>query len=133
MHWQFSMAGNGNIYYAANGNIYFSELKDNIYQDPLKLDSCINTSYSECTPYINPEENLLIFARSANGKPDLYISRKDKSGNWLPSKQLQNGINSEHHEMCPRVTADGKYFFFISSREGLFSAYWVDAKVIEKY
>lgn len=133
MHWQFSMASNGNIYYAANGNIYLSELKNEIYQEPLKLGPSINSAYSECTPYINPGEDLLIFARSTNGKPNLFISRKDASGNWMPAKALQHGINSDKHEMCPRISADGKYFFFISSREGLFSAYWVDAKILDRY
>jgi hypothetical protein len=133
MHWQFSMAGNGNIYYAANGNIYCSELSKGIYLEPYKLDSCINSSYSECTPYISPKEDLLIFARTTNRKPDLYISFKDNNGNWTRAKPLPEGINSDHHEMCPRVTADGKYFFFISSREGLFSAYWVNANFIQKY
>jgi len=133
LHWQFSMAENGNVYYAANGNIYCSEFSNGAYLEPYKLDTCINSSYSECTPYINPEEDLLIFARSTSTKPDLYISRRDRNGNWTRAKALQDGINSDHHEMCPRITADGKYFFFISSREGLFSAYWVDAKFIQKY
>ncbi|MEE4255478.1 MAG: hypothetical protein V2I47_00425 [Bacteroidales bacterium] len=133
LHWQFSMAGNGTVYYAANGNIYCSELSNGVYLEPYKLDSCINSSYSECTPYISPEEDLLIFARSTSAKPDLYVSRKDRNGNWTEAQALPQGINTDHHEMCPRITADGKYFFFISSREGLFSAYWVDAKFIQKY
>jgi len=88
--------------------------------DPYKLDTCINTSFSECTPYISPAEDILIFARSTGSKPDLYISKIDKDGKWKTAKPLLHGISSEHHEMCPRLTADGKYLFFISSREGLF-------------
>jgi hypothetical protein len=130
-HWQFSIASNGNIYYASNGNLYLSEYKNNKYLKAIKLDSNINTNVSECTPYINAEENMLLFSRSENGKPDLFVSHKDDDGKWLPAKKLENNINTEHHEMCPRISPDGKYLFFISSRAGLFSAYWVDVEVLE--
>ena len=130
LHWQFSMADNGNIYYSSNGNIYLSEFNKGIYLEPIKLDSNINTGLSECTPYINPDETLLLFARSVDGKPDIFMSKKTNKGNWSPAKPLNSNVNTGHHEMCPRITADGKYFFFISSREGLFSAYWVDARIL---
>lgn len=130
-HWQFSIAANGNIYYSSNGNIYFSANINNIYDEPVKLDTTINTGLSECTPYISPDEEMLIFARTENEKPDLFVSYKDENGQWLPAKNLGPQINSEHHEMCPRISPDGKYLFFISSKGGLFSAYWVDAGILD--
>lgn len=130
LHWQFSMASNGNIYYASNGNIYISEFNSGFYADPIRLDSNINTELSECTPYVDPKESMMIFARSVNGKPDLFMSIKDENGKWLPAKPLGSEVNTEHHEMCPRISEDGKYLFFLSSREGLFSAYWVDADIL---
>jgi Tol biopolymer transport system component len=131
LHWQFSMASNGNVYYASNGNIYISEYNSGVYAEPLRLDTAINTDLSECTPYISPDETLLIFSRSVNGKPDLFMSIMTKDGNWSPAKALGPEINTEHHEMCPRISEDGKYLFFLSSREGLFSAYWVDARILK--
>jgi Tol biopolymer transport system component len=101
------------------------------YSEAYKLETSINTALSECTPYVNPDESLLIFARSVNGKPDLFISKRDDQGAWLEAIPLGPEINTGYHEMCPRISADGKYFFFISSREGLFSAYWVDAGILE--
>lgn len=130
LHWQFSMAGNGNIYYSSNGNIYCSEMNAGSYLEPYKLDEKINTELSECTPYISADENTLIFSRSVDEKPDLFICKRNRNGQWETSRALPYPINTEHHEMCPHITADGKYFFFISSREGLFSAYWVDANVV---
>ena len=131
LHWQFRLAENGNIYFSSNGNIYCSELSNKVYQTPYKLDSIINTQYSECTPYISPDEKTLIFARANGGKPDLYISRRGNHGAWQTAIALGPSINTEFHEMCPRITADGKYFFFLSSKEGLFSAYWADISVLE--
>lgn len=131
LHWQFTIAESQNIYFSSNGNLYCSEFSDGIYEDPYKLPETINTSYSECTPYVSPDESMLIFARSNHSKPDLFISIKDPDGIWQEARSLGPEINTEtHHEMCPRITSDGKYLFFISSREGLFSAYWVDARVL---
>ncbi len=130
-HWQFSLAANGNLYYAANGNIYLSVYNNGEYQEPLRLDTAINTPYGECTPWISPDEKVLIFSRSETDKPDLFISHKNKAGEWQTAIPLPSSINTEHHELCPRLTGDGRYFFFLSNREGLFSAYWVDAKVLK--
>jgi hypothetical protein len=41
-------------------------------------------------------------------------------------------VNSPATELCPLVTADGKYLFFLSSRDGESHPYWVRADVIEK-
>lgn len=130
LHWQFSIAISKNIYFASNGNIYCSEYHNEQYNTPYKLDSAINTGYSECTPYVSPDEKMLIFARSNFDKPDLFISMRNEDGKWARAKMLGNGINTEHHEMCPVLSPDGKYLFFLSSRAGLFSAYWVDASVL---
>lgn len=130
-HWQFSVAENGNLYYASNGNIYLSVFRNGEYQEPLRLDTTINTAFGECTPWISPDERVLIFSRSESDKPDLFISHKNKAGKWQTATPLPSSINTEHHELCPRLTGDGRYFFFLSTREGLFSAYWVDAKVLK--
>lgn len=132
LHWQFSVADNGNIYFASNGNIYLSAFSKGTYLTPTKLDTTINTSLSECTPWVSPDEQLLIFARSNGDKPDLFVSRRDDSGKWGKAEALGHGINTEHHEMCPRLSPDGKYLFFLSSRGGLFSAYWIDAGLLFK-
>jgi len=42
------------------------------------------------------------------------------------------GVNSPAIELCPMVTADGKYLFFLSQRDGESHVYWVSAAVIEK-
>jgi hypothetical protein len=130
LHWQFSIANSKNIYFASNGSIYRSVYQDGKYLEPTKLGPEINSDYSECTPYVSPDERLLIFARSNSEKPDLFISRRNDDGSWATAKALGNNINTEHHEMCPLLSPDGKFLFFLSSRAGLFSAYWVDASVL---
>lgn len=130
LHWQFTIAENRNIYFSSNGNLFCSVFRNGAYEEPYKLNTLINTEHSECTPYISPDENMLIFSRSNSVKPDLFVSYKGDDGNWQEPKVLGPPVNSEHHEMCPMITPDGKYLFFISSRGGLFSAYWVDVSVV---
>ena len=131
LHWQISVANNGNIYSSSNGNIYRSRFEKGIYSKPVKLGPNINSDYSECTPYVSADESMLIFSRANDGKPDLFVSFRDDAGNWKEAIALGPEINTEHHEMCPSLSPDGKYLFFLSSRGGLFSAYWVDAKVLD--
>ena len=130
LHWQFSVSDNENIYFSSNGNIYCSVLSMGRYSEAYKLDSTINSNLSECTPYVSPDESMLIFSRANAGKPDLFISYKDKNGKWQEAQSLGPDINTEQHEMCPSISPDGKYLFFISSRAGLFSAYWVSTSVL---
>ena len=42
---------------------------------------------------------------------------------------MGNLINSEGHEFCPFVTADGRFFFY-SSRKDIC---WVDARILDRY
>ncbi len=130
LHWQFSVAENGNIYFSSNGNIYCSCKVGDAYGEPEKLPPAINTHSSECTPYVSPEEDMIIFSRGNGSQSDLFISYKNAGGNWEKAIPLPDGINTEHHEMCPTLSPDGKYLFFLSSRKGLFSAYWVECPAL---
>ena len=126
LHWQISIAENGNFYCSSNGNIYCSVLGENgSYGQPVKLDTTINTQKSECTPFVSPDESTLIFSRGNGTNSDLYISHKNEKGDWQTARPLPEGINTEYHEMCPGISPDGRFLFFLSSREGLFSTYWV--------
>jgi len=60
---------------------------------------------------------------------DLYISFALEDGNWSKAVSMGAQINSEGHELCPFVTADGEYFFFTSKED----IYWVSADIIESF
>jgi Tol biopolymer transport system component len=45
---------------------------------------------------------------------------------------LGTPINGPGNELCPVVSPDGKYLFFISTRGGDNQAFWVDAGFIER-
>jgi Tol biopolymer transport system component len=99
-------------------DIYRSELVNGQYTTPVNLGDAINTEGSEYEPYIAPDESYMIFMAArpddlVNG--DLYISY-NRDGVWTKAEKLREPLNSSVTEFSPKVTKDGKYFFFASAR-----------------
>lgn len=121
---------------ARNGNIYFTRAVDGREEDIMKC-SFINGSYSnaealsdsvnsvgdEFNAFVDPDEKYIIFTgykRPGNiGSGDLFISYKNKNGEWGEAKNMGDKINGKGLTYCPYVSPDKKYFFFTSSR-GIF-------------
>ena len=100
-------------------DLYRSRFVTGKYQEPENLGDAINTEFDEYEPFIAPDESFLIFM--AGGRPDglggfdLYISY-NRNGRWTKAKNLGAPINSAADELSPRITPDGKYFFWASAR-----------------
>jgi len=166
-----SVASNGNMYFIAedpeiegpyNYFMHKSCYKNGEYLSPERLSDAINDE--GCfRPYIAPDESYIIFDRDGSdnnmGKEreeDLYISFRDKNGEWTKAKNMGPGMNTKYRDKRPFVSFDGKYLFFASSRietkefpkgpmilselkqfvhgptDGTEHIYWVDAKVIDE-
>lgn len=117
-------------------DLFVSRFQDGSYQVPEALGSQINSAYNEYCPFIDPDENFLIFASDRpggyNGNMDLYISFKDSENSWGEAVNMGSDIN-QSTAMFPAVTLDGKYLFFISGRTGDigYNPYWIDADIID--
>jgi len=122
-----SVAKNGNLYFtveAAYGkgseDIVLCKYSPSGYSTPVSLPEDINTKFDEFNAFIDPDEQFILFSsygRSNDmGSGDLYLSRKDKQGNWLPAHHLPVPLNSGSLDYCPFVTPDKKYLFFTSNR-----------------
>jgi Tol biopolymer transport system component len=143
LHWQFSIDDrNGDLYFSASSrkdgggsDIYRSAFSNGRYAEPMVLGEAINTRGDEDTPCIASDGSYLIFARKPGPDTlaDLHISFRSHDGSWQKAVCLNQPINSEAHEVCPVVTRDGKYLFFISMRSGKPEIYWVDASIIEEF
>jgi Tol biopolymer transport system component len=100
-------------------DLYRSRLVNDKYQEPENLGDAINTTFDEFEPFIAPDESFLIFM--AAGRPDglggfdLYISY-NRHGKWTKAQNLGPPINSPADELSPKITPDGKYFFWASAR-----------------
>lgn len=122
-----SVSRNGNLYFTAereNGigseDIFLSEYVDGKYLDPVPLDSAVNSKTYEFNAYVSPEEDLLIFSSFGRedglGGGDLYFSRKNEEGKWLPAKNMGPAINSEKLDYCPFIDIPRGNFYFSSDR-----------------
>lgn len=135
-HWQFTVARNENLYFSSEGNIMVSVFKGDTHLKPvpLKLDSGKNLEGG--TPYIAPDESYLLYSMAGNNNDsstDLYISYRLSNGTWSSGKNLGMNINSlGNYDLCPKVSPNGKFLFFISRRNGPdFQIFWADARIIE--
>ena len=115
-----------------NFDIYKSEYKNGVFQEATKLGPSINTTAYEADVFVSPDESYVIFCSEREtglGRGDLYISFKNKNGEWQEAVSLGAPINTINHELCPYVTSDGKYFFYTSNQD----IYWVSTEYFNKF
>ena len=141
LHWQFSVASNMNIYFGSDsgggmgmGDIYLSRYVDGEYSPAENLGEMINSEHSEGSPYVSPDESYMIISRHGQpdgfGSVDLYISFRDEDGGWTGIVNMGEEINSSGQDMCPMVSPDGKYLFYLSNRSGDADIFWVSTDII---
>jgi len=121
-----TLTKNGTLYFGSGRkggkggiDLYRSDFVNDRYAEPENLGDAINTEFDEFEPFIAPDESFLIFM--AGGRPDglggfdLYISY-NRDGNWTKAQNLGAPINSAADELSPKITPDGKCFFWTSTR-----------------
>ncbi|HZY83092.1 MAG TPA: hypothetical protein VFE50_26415 [Cyclobacteriaceae bacterium] len=124
-----SIAKNGNLYFTAaykggpgREDIYMSSLKDNQYQQPVALDTMVNSKFYEFNAFVDPDEKYILFTsygrKDDSGSGDLYMAVKDANGKWKPAQNLKE-LNSRQLDYCPFVSPDGKILFVTSERHQL--------------
>lgn len=124
-----SVAKSGTIYfssYDSNGssNLYKSEIVNNNYTTPEKIEIRIDNAENIGNPCISADESFLIFAATPineNSNSDLYITHF-REGKWSLAKNLGKFINSKYADFAPHLSPDGNYLFFTSERPGVISA-----------
>ena len=140
-HWSFSIASSEYIYFASEGDLYVSRFDGQTQTRPVKLPAPVNTAAAEMTPFVGPDESYLLFARdertgsapSGRIAKDLFISFRLNGDAWSEAVELGPGIYVPGvDDICPMVSPDGKYLFFVSRRiDRAFRVFWVDAGVVE--
>ncbi|MFC1726134.1 hypothetical protein ACFL4T_10945 [candidate division KSB1 bacterium] len=134
IHWQLSVAANGNLYFGADSDVYMAKPVNGEYKLVEKLGTAVNTEFIDQAPYIAPDESYLIFSRHGGDikYSDLFISFKDGDGNWTEAKNIGEPVNSSGNDICAHVTADGKYLFYNRNHgpNGKLTVFWVSASII---
>jgi ankyrin repeat protein/Tol biopolymer transport system component len=141
LHWQFSAAANGNIYFASSdprglggGDIWVSKYQNGSWQEAEHLGAVINTPTMEMCPFIAPDESYLIVVKGGVGSGSNMhpeISFKKSDGTWTKPEVMKTASGQSIEGICPIVSRDGKYLFLNSPAGGNADIYWVDATFIE--
>lgn len=102
----------------AQGSSTQKNIRDRKLQK-INLGNEINGSYSELSPIISPDGQLLFFTMGT-GHPDnigserlqdCYVSRKGSNGQWSGPVNLGSPINSVGNDAISGVSADGNVLF----------------------
>jgi len=121
--------------YKSKDVIRISAVKDGKRQEPVKMGPIVNTGTFTAHPFIAPDESYLIWDSEREGgfgDSDLYISFREKDGEWGPAINMGEGVNSQGWDAYATVTPDGKYILFNRKIDGNnIDIYWVDANIIE--
>jgi PKD repeat protein len=138
---QFSISRDGTLYAelweGADSNIYRWERLGDSYVQPENLGEPINSSALDFMPFIDPEEQFLLFCSKrpgGYGMTDIYISRSAGGGAWGDPVNLGPQVNSAREDGWPAISPDGKYLFFNSDRAPGARGYephWVDVHYLD--
>ena len=136
-----SFTDDGHIAYASNHgrnrsgdyDLYLAAPRDDGgFHPPERLPVTVNSGAYEADPFVARDGSYVIFGgsrRDGLGRGDLYIAFRGDDGQWREAVSMGPVINSEHHELCPFVSRDGRYFFYTSDED----IRWVSASIIERF
>lgn len=143
IHWQISADNNGSLYFGVSEksgsnrflSIYCSKNANGSYKNSEKLSSAINKYGTHShSPFISPDGSYILFTRNESNISRMFISFLKKEGSWTNAISINHIIKMESQNIntiCPIVTIDGKYLFFICDSD-IKQFYWVDASFIEE-
>jgi Tol biopolymer transport system component len=121
-----SVTADGTLYFSSNreggrgaADLYRTRMVNGAYAAPESLGEAINTSHPETQVFVTPDESVLVLAAAGwaggQGGLDLYLSRR-QDGAWSRPVNMGGKINSSGNESAPRLSPDGNYFIWTSTR-----------------
>jgi len=123
--WYPTLASDGTLYFGSDRpggkgktDLYRSRFKDGAYQQPENLGAPVNTEFQEYEPFVSPDQSFIIFMSlrpKGHGQSDLYITY-NRNGVWIEPANLGDRINSPGSEYSPKISPDGRYFFYSSTK-----------------
>lgn len=125
-----SVAANGNLYFSARYpgkepsvgyKIHRSGYKDGKYEAPERV-SFADNKLNDMDPAIDPQERFVVFSSNRPGAvsiANLFISIKDKTGNWQPPVPLGDKVSTAAGENAPSLGPDGKTLYYTTGRSSV--------------
>ena len=123
--WYPTVAADGTLYFGSDRaggkghtDIWRARFVGGKYAEPENLGDAINSAREEYEPWIAPDQRYLLFMgdnREGRGDSDIFISW-NCNGAWTQAEALGAGVNSTGSEYSPKISPDGRYFFWTSTR-----------------
>lgn len=104
-------------HFYSHSDIFVSRLEETRWSEAEALGHQINGRTSETHASISKDGNTLYFTsdvRGGEGSFDIYVSRRDDEGEWGPSTNLGDVINTPYEEHTPFISSDDSILFFSS-------------------
>jgi hypothetical protein len=109
-----------------DGSLYSSKYINDVWTPIVKLNKNINTKFYESHAAVSADGKKLYFASNregGQGNLDIYVSEKDKSGNWGPAVNLGAEINTPFNEDTPFLTKNDSILYFSSEGHNSMGGY----------
>ncbi|MFY7672410.1 hypothetical protein ACOSP6_15120 [Tenacibaculum sp. MEBiC06402] len=123
-----SVSKSNNLYYTSDqftaiskDDILLSKWNGENYDQPIQLSKNINSKGYEFNAYISPDEDFLLYtvygAKDGFGSGDLYVSFKNKNGEFTKRQNLGKSINSDRMDYSPYYDKTSGTLYFTSKRD----------------
>jgi hypothetical protein len=125
--WFPTLTRDGTMYFGSSRpggegghDIWRAAVMDGVIQRPENVGPPVNTAGEEIEALVSPDGSRLIIAAKdrgdAMGEYDLYLAERREDGSWEKPRNLGPPINSTGWDFGPRLSPDGRLFFFTSNR-----------------
>ena len=103
-------------------DFYETDKIKGVWQPAKPVAGKLNTNFNEGAQNISQDGQWLIFTGcnypEGLGSCDLYISYKNKNGEWSEAENLGRTLNTEFWESAPSLSPDKRDLYFSSTRPG---------------
>lgn len=103
-------------------DIYIAEWDSvaNTWGEGQHIDGSLNGKSHDASCSISPDGSMIFIYRNMvnKGSGQIFFSKKNKNGAWGTPKEVEEGVNTSFFETSGCVSADGKWFYFVSERTG---------------
>ncbi|MFN0081663.1 MAG: OmpA family protein [Ferruginibacter sp.] len=103
-------------------DFYESNKVDGVWQNAKPIAGMLNTNFNEGAQNVSEDGEWLIFTGcnypEGFGSCDLYISYKNKNGEWSEAENIGRNINTDAWETSPSLSPDKRDLYFSSTRAG---------------
>ncbi|UXP32697.1 OmpA family protein [Reichenbachiella agarivorans] len=99
-------------------DIYTAQKVGDVWSKPMNIGKNINSAAWEAQPSLSADGRTILFVsnrRGGQGGKDLWISTKDRNGEWQPAFNLGKRINTAKDEISPFLHANGETIYFASN------------------